>query len=195
MSMRGEFDETLSLVTTERGSIYGHPLDDFGMVAKMKAAIAHCPDREVRHALGMILTKVARLCTTPDHVDSLIDIAGYARAITMIHDERRERQNGKSRNEYVIYADEKGIPKNSPQPRAEGPTGKGYTLHEEGSPIPLVLTEKALEEAHRLQKEKYAALEDTARYPSDFRSSAGGPASGKAEDIRRPEDGGRGEAS
>jgi hypothetical protein len=43
----------------------------------------------------MIGVKMARLCTTPDHLDSLIDIAGYARTIAMIHDERDRRDGNR----------------------------------------------------------------------------------------------------
>jgi len=38
----------------------------------------------------MILTKVARLVETPAHMDSVLDIAGYARTITMILDKEAE---------------------------------------------------------------------------------------------------------
>ena len=91
MSMTEEFDQATRRVNDDRGAVYGHPLDNFNTLAKLKAAVAHCPDKEVRHALEMVLTKVARLCTTPDHLDSVVDISGYARTIPMIHDERRAR--------------------------------------------------------------------------------------------------------
>ena len=86
-----EFDDALKEITQKRGVIYGHPLDDFAAVAGMSLFIDDCPDPEVRHALRMILVKVARLATSPGHMDSVVDIAGYARTIAMIHDERRRR--------------------------------------------------------------------------------------------------------
>ena len=41
----------------------------------------------------MILDKVARLTNNPEHLDSWIDIAGYARCAVMIMDEREQRAN------------------------------------------------------------------------------------------------------
>jgi hypothetical protein len=42
-------------------------------------------------ALCMVGVKLARLAHTPDHVDSLIDVAGYARIVEMIGEERLRR--------------------------------------------------------------------------------------------------------
>ena len=80
-------------LTEDRGKIYGHPLDDFNRVAKMKEALADCPDPEVRHALEMIAVKLCRLVQTPDHQDSIDDIKGYAETINMIHEERQHREH------------------------------------------------------------------------------------------------------
>lgn len=81
-----EFDAAVARVTQDRGKVYGHPADDFARAAHLKSAVAACPDPRVRHALEMILVKIARLTTTPDHLDSWIDIAGYARTAVMIID-------------------------------------------------------------------------------------------------------------
>lgn len=40
----------------------------------------------------MICVKLARLIHSPDHVDSLVDIAGYARCACMIIDRAKERE-------------------------------------------------------------------------------------------------------
>jgi len=88
---RQRFDAAVQTITKERGDAYGHPVDDFDIAAQIKRALRPCKDPVVRHALEMIGVKMARLCTSPDHLDSLIDIAGYARTITMIHDERERR--------------------------------------------------------------------------------------------------------
>jgi hypothetical protein len=90
-----DFDTAVKTITKERGEAYGHPLDDFQIAADIKAALKSCKDPVVRHALAMIGVKMARLCTTPDHLDSLIDIAGYARTIAMIHDERDRRDGNR----------------------------------------------------------------------------------------------------
>lgn len=73
-------------VTAERGSAYGHPKDDFSRAARIKAVVAECADPLARHALEMIATKMARLIHTPDHTDSWVDIAGYARTGIMATD-------------------------------------------------------------------------------------------------------------
>lgn len=88
-SFRGVID--VAKLTTERGRAYGHPLDDFKRVSAGKDVLAACPDPEVRHALEMIWVKMCRLVITPDHADSIDDIAGYAETIHMIHAERERR--------------------------------------------------------------------------------------------------------
>jgi hypothetical protein len=81
-------------VSGDRLKFYGHPLDDFNRAALIKLAVRECPNVAIKHALEMIGVKMARLVQTPNHVDSVIDIAGYARTIVMILDEE-ERRNGK----------------------------------------------------------------------------------------------------
>lgn len=89
------FDNLMERLTQDRGSVYGHPLDDFTRVSILKTVISQCADPQVRHALEMIAVKIARLIQTPDHEDSAIDVAGYARTICMVHDERRRREDKK----------------------------------------------------------------------------------------------------
>jgi hypothetical protein len=86
-----DFDTALEELITARGKTYGHPLDTFGRIAKFAEVIQLCPDPEIRHALHMISVKIARLVTTPSHFDSILDIAGYARTMVMILDERERR--------------------------------------------------------------------------------------------------------
>ena len=92
-----EFDLALQVVTDERGATYGHPLDDFTIASKIKEAVQSCPHPQVRHALEMIGVKMARLCTTPSHTDSVTDVAGYARTIVMILDEEEKRRDPRSK--------------------------------------------------------------------------------------------------
>ena len=80
------FDAAVQRVTQDRGATYGHPCVDFDRAARLKAVIAECPDPLIRHALEMIAVKIARLIQTPTHVDSFIDIAGYARTGVMVLD-------------------------------------------------------------------------------------------------------------
>ena len=81
-----EFDAAIQKVTQQRGAVYGHPADDFARANAIKAALADCKDPLVKHALEMIAVKMARLVHTPTHVDSLIDIVGYARTAVMCID-------------------------------------------------------------------------------------------------------------
>ena len=82
------FDKAIRTITTERGKDYGHPKDDFNRAHRLTQVADECPHPEIRHALRMICVKVARLIQTPDHIDSIIDIAGYARCIAMILDKK-----------------------------------------------------------------------------------------------------------
>lgn len=78
-------------VVSDRQTVYGHPLDQFTRMDLIKRAVAHCQDPAVRHALEMIGVKLVRLADTPDHQDSITDIAGYAETINMIWEKRREQ--------------------------------------------------------------------------------------------------------
>lgn len=79
-------------VVSERGAVYGHPLDDFGKVTGMALALwGRGPQTPEEHALYMILVKLARLEATPGHADSLLDIRGYVRTYEMILAERQRR--------------------------------------------------------------------------------------------------------
>lgn len=84
MSPLEQFDKAIEDVTIVRGQVYGHPADDFAKIDLIKQAVSSCPHPTIRHALEMIGVKLARLASTPDHLDSIIDIAGYARTIAMI---------------------------------------------------------------------------------------------------------------
>jgi hypothetical protein len=86
------FDEALKIVTQERGKKYGTSTSrNFKMAADGFALVAECHDPELRYALSMIWAKMARLiCGNPEHEDSWLDIAGYARTACMVIDERQD---------------------------------------------------------------------------------------------------------
>ena len=82
------FDKAMETLTADRGKVYGPPSEDFARINALKLGVASCDNDAVRHALEMICVKMARLCQTPDHYDSALDIAGYARTIMMVLDEQ-----------------------------------------------------------------------------------------------------------
>lgn len=88
MTNTKDFDDALRTLNANRSSIYSHPIDDFRRNAAGADVIEECKDPEVRHALRLIWMKVCRLIQTPDHQDSLHDIAGYARAVCLLQDAR-----------------------------------------------------------------------------------------------------------
>lgn len=83
-----QFDATYGKVTEDRRDVYGNPQDTYRRISTMRAVVDECPDAEIREILGMIVTKVARLIQTPDHLDSWVDVAGYSRCGVMLLDER-----------------------------------------------------------------------------------------------------------
>ena len=87
-----QFDKALETITQERGAAYGHPHTTFDDISVLQIMVVECPDPRVRHALEMICVKLVRLCQdpTPANMDNVIDIAGYARTITMIWDKEHE---------------------------------------------------------------------------------------------------------
>jgi len=78
-------EEAIKLTTQDRQSVYGHPYSDFGKVAAMTKPITDSRiDPRLKHALYMIQVKIARLLNTPNHKDSIIDIAGYVNTYAMV---------------------------------------------------------------------------------------------------------------
>jgi hypothetical protein len=71
-----------------RRKAYGHPENNFGRIADLWNAYRQNMNHEEFTpqdiAQMMILMKIARLQESPDHRDSLIDLAGYARTIEML---------------------------------------------------------------------------------------------------------------
>lgn len=67
------------LISGARAQAYGDASEDFTRTGKMWAAVLgleRVTPEQV--ALCMALVKVGRLCATPDHTDSWVDICGYA---------------------------------------------------------------------------------------------------------------------
>ncbi|GAA4773131.1 hypothetical protein GCM10023219_20420 [Stakelama sediminis] len=84
-----QFDAAYANVTTDRRDVYGDPEDTYRRISTMRGIVDECPDPQIREILGMIMTKVARLVQSPDHLDSWVDIAGYSRCGVMLLSERQ----------------------------------------------------------------------------------------------------------
>ena len=108
MNRTEQFDISMKSITKDRGDVYGHPLDDFYRVDLIKQAVAHCKDPEIRHALEMVGVKLCRIAETPDHIDSMIDIGGYARCMAMLLDERHKRTADKKKSMVVRGPERRG---------------------------------------------------------------------------------------
>lgn len=78
-------DEAAKLVYGARNQSYGHPRENFSNIASFWNAWMDARKETIFTptdvAVMNILQKVARLANTPDHRDSLVDIAGYSATI------------------------------------------------------------------------------------------------------------------
>ena len=76
--------EAAAAVYGPRQSAYGHPRENFERTARLWTGYLFAKDANATLltasdvAYMMVLLKMARLMQTPDHRDSLVDMAGYA---------------------------------------------------------------------------------------------------------------------
>jgi uncharacterized protein YmfQ (DUF2313 family) len=83
------------LVNGQRQQDYGDKLQNFSQISMLwqgYLAMKLGPDARITPedvAMMMMLVKMARLAKSPDHLDSLVDIAGYARCMDMLQIERK----------------------------------------------------------------------------------------------------------
>jgi hypothetical protein len=77
-------DDAKRIVSGARRSAYGKPEDNFERIAKFWQAFFENTGRPEANVTAadvsplMRLMKEARLCETPDHRDSFVDLVGYA---------------------------------------------------------------------------------------------------------------------
>ena len=94
MNILAKADE---LVNGDRAKDYGHPLDNHSVTAEMFSAfVARKYGLNVTFqaedvAVFNMVQKIARLSNSPGHMDSLVDIAGYAATYQMILDKRETK--------------------------------------------------------------------------------------------------------
>ena len=79
-----QFDATTATVTDERGAVYAHPKKNFALIAAYWSVLFGTRVEPWQVPLAIDLVKTARLQGTPDHLDSWIDKAGYARTGVMV---------------------------------------------------------------------------------------------------------------
>lgn len=71
-------DTAREAVMSERNRVYGDPLTNFRDMARLWSVALHRETTPAEVALCLALLKVSRLVNTPGHVDSWVDLAGYA---------------------------------------------------------------------------------------------------------------------
>lgn len=83
-----------SLINGHRQRDYGDKLQNFSQIAMLwqgTLAPLLAPDAQITPelvALCMVQVKIARLSKSPDHIDSQLDIAGYAGCYNKLQEER-----------------------------------------------------------------------------------------------------------
>jgi hypothetical protein len=79
------------LVSGDRGSYYGHPLDDFTRTGRMWAAILDLPEVTPEQVgLCMAALKISREVHRHKR-DNIVDLAGYAKTVQLVVEERSRR--------------------------------------------------------------------------------------------------------
>ena len=85
-------DEAKYLISNDRNSDYGHPIDDFSKTALIWQAILGVPVTPEQVALCMVGVKLSREVHLPKR-DNIVDAIGYLGTIPMIQDERQRRKD------------------------------------------------------------------------------------------------------
>lgn len=78
MTRKECLDNAAKAVLTDRAREYGAPEDCFGLIAALWSRYTGCDISTADVSAMMILLKLARVEGNPRHMDSWVDIAGYA---------------------------------------------------------------------------------------------------------------------
>jgi hypothetical protein len=94
--MESVLQEAERLINGDRRASYGHPLDEYERLAAfISIALAdnlNEPITAEQAMLLMVLLKLNRHISDPQHRDSLVDAAGYIGCIELAIDEREARK-------------------------------------------------------------------------------------------------------
>lgn len=88
--------EAERLVTGDRNGAYGHPHEDFTRTAKIWSGILGFDVSPEQIGLCMIGLKLSREVHRHKH-DNLVDMAGYAKTVDMVHEYRRSGKHARER--------------------------------------------------------------------------------------------------
>jgi hypothetical protein len=93
-----KFADAIEGIVEERGGLYGHPYDNFAVIAELWSIYLHATKvayegarlsrEDIAHM--MILLKVARSTHGEENADTIDDIAGYAKCIHLIREKEAE---------------------------------------------------------------------------------------------------------
>lgn len=82
-SLIAQFDEAAESIGHDRVKDYGDPRTSFSRIALMWSAIAGTDISAQQVAHMMMALKISRLQSNPNHLDSYVDIVGYARCAVL----------------------------------------------------------------------------------------------------------------
>lgn len=95
--------DACKVALNSRGQHYGKVLENHNRIAKIWSLIIGSEVTEEQVALMMVGLKVARLIETPDHQDSILDIAGYAAVMSECIEEKKTKGQTKSQPEGYLW--------------------------------------------------------------------------------------------
>ena len=75
-----------AVVIEHREGIYGPPQELFAHIARRWTLVLGAPVTPAQVALCLIDLKLARLTRNPSHLDSIVDVAGYAAILGEVAD-------------------------------------------------------------------------------------------------------------
>ena len=95
---KNELLDACKAALNSRGQHYGNVLENHNRIAKIWSLILGIDVTEEQVALMMVGLKVARLIETPNHQDSILDIAGY---VAVMSECIEEKKNNKKEEHYL----------------------------------------------------------------------------------------------